>query len=97
MNSRTTRLLIILNTVLLAAIAFAAFTPNAVAQQRNRGQYIMLGGTAQGNSKGILYITDEMNLEVIAVQWDDNQRALNGLGYRNIAADAAASNRTGGR
>ncbi len=96
MKSRNTRLLVTLNAVLLTAVAVVAFAPSAAAQPRPRSQYMMVGGNAQGNSKGVLYITDTTTMEVVAVQWDDNKRELSGIGYRNIGADAASGTRAGG-
>ncbi|MDA0802177.1 MAG: hypothetical protein O2819_00260 [Planctomycetota bacterium] len=97
MTSRSARLLLTLNAVLLVAVAILAFAPQAVAQGRARGQYMMVGGTAPGNSKGIVYITDTVAMEVLALQWDDNQRTFTGLGYRNIGSDANNATRSGGR
>lgn len=97
MRKPLTTFLVTINALLLVAVVLVAFAPRATAQSRVRGQYMMVGGTAQGNNKGILYITDTATMEVVAVQWDDNQRSLNGIGYRNLGDDAGNVSRSQGR
>ena len=66
------------------------FGPNAGAQNaaRGRGEYTMVTGGANGTDAGIIYIADVANQEVIAMQYNGDQQVLEGVGYRNLAADA---------
>lgn len=91
MNHRRTALhgLIVLNALLLGALAFVTFAPRADAQARRNGLYTIVGGTVNGQPNGVAYIIDEVNQEMIAISWNDGNKNLAGLGYANLAADAA--------
>lgn len=80
--------LIVLNALLLGALAFATFSPRADAQSRRNGLYTIVGGTVNGQPNGVAYIVDEVNQEMIAISWNDGNKILGGLGYANLAMDA---------
>ncbi len=82
--------LIVLNAVLLALLAAVTLSPDASAQGRRRGSYVAVGGTINGTTVGVLYIVDELNQEVVAMQWNEQQGKLVGLGYRNMQSDMAS-------
>lgn len=86
--------LVLLNAVLLAALAAVTFMPQAGAQARVRSTYSMVGGTVNGIVQGVVYIVDETTNESVALSWWDNQKKMVGLGYRNINADVAQFTRT---
>ncbi len=81
--------LVALNLVLLGALAFVTFQPKAEAQARRNGLYTIAAGTVNGQPTGVAYIVDEVNNEMVAISWVDQNKLLTGLGYANLAADAA--------
>lgn len=86
--------LLILNAGLAVVLAAVALAPRADAQRaaRARGDYTMVSGRTQGGSSNhAVYIIDASNQEVVALRWNDNTRGLEGLGYRDLAADAQAN------
>ena len=86
--------LIALNVALLALLAWVTFPSSAGAQSRRNGLYSIVGGTVNGAPTGVAYIVDEVNQEMVAVSWNDTTKKLVGLGYANLAADAAKFNRS---
>jgi hypothetical protein len=92
MKKKLPTALLVLNAALLAALAYVNLGRPAVAQQSNRasGRYSMLSGWVLSLDPQVVYITDESNHEVVAVTWDERSRSFRGLGYRNLANDAAS-------
>jgi hypothetical protein len=90
-NSGGLRGLLLLNIALLAVLAAVTFGPTAGAQQgtRGRGEYTMVTGGAMGTDAGVIYIADVNNQELIAMVYNTNSKVLDGVGYRNLAADAS--------
>ena len=88
-TSSPLRGVIALNAVLLVVLAAVTFGAQAGAQARARGDYLMVGGTVPGSDSAAVYILDQINQEMMAVNYNHNNKSLNGLGYRNLAADAA--------
>lgn len=89
-QKRSMRGLLLLNGALLAVLAMVTFGPHAGAQgARGRGEYTMVTGGANGSDAGVVYIADVANQEVIAMVYDNNAKRLEGVGYRNLANDAA--------
>ncbi len=87
--------LLAVNGSLLALLAMVTFAPTSEAQNRVRGEYAMVGGGIQGASANAIYIVDTRNQELIALGYEPNQKELLGIGYRNLAADAASIQRRG--
>ncbi len=88
--------LVVLNAVLLAALAILIIAPKAKAQldtdapQRARGDYTIVGGETSSGNSNALYILDTSNRELIAVRWDQSNKRLDGLGYRDLSRDIFA-------
>ena len=80
--------LLLLNGVLLMALAAVTFSPQAGAQARPRGDYLMVSGGVAGTNAGVVYVADTVSEELIAVAYDTNGKVIEGIGYRNLAADA---------
>jgi hypothetical protein len=78
-----------LNAVLLGGIALTTLAPRSDAQAARRGTYTMVSGTVNGQVNPVLYVVDESSLELVAISWDDQTKTFTGMGYRNLAADAA--------
>lgn len=89
----TFRALLILNMVLLVILGAVTFGARVQAQNRVRGEYTMVAGGVNGSNADAVYIIDATNQEMFAVIYDYNQKLLNGMGYRNLAADAATYTR----
>lgn len=83
--------MLLLNAALLALLAAVVFGSSAGAQNpaRGRGEYTMVTGGANGTNAGVVYIADVANQEMIAMLYNYNTKVMDGVGYRNLAADAA--------
>lgn len=88
-SNRPVAALIALNAILLGGIALATLAPRSDAQATRRGTYAMVSGTVNGQVNPVLYVVDESSLELVAISWDDQTKTFTGMGYRNLAADAA--------
>ncbi len=90
-KSGSMRGMLLLNAAQLALLAAVTFGSSAGAQSaRGRGEYTMVTGGANGTNAGIVYIADVANQEVIAMVYNNNTKVMDGVGYRNLAADAAS-------
>ena len=91
-NSQTTSLrsLVLLNAALLAVLAVVTFAPSADAQQRARGEYSRVAGPVPGVDGSAVYIVDTINQEMMVVAFTQSNKRLEGVGYRNLAQDAAS-------
>ena len=87
--------LLLLNVMLLALLAAVTFGSSADAQSRVRGQYTMVAGGVNGSTSSAVYIVDVINQEMMAVTYNQNTKRLDGIGYVNLAFDAAT--RSGNR
>jgi hypothetical protein len=92
---RDLRPLLALNAALLVVLAAVTFGSSADAQQRGRGDYTMVAGGVNGSQSSAVYIVDERNQELVAVTFDTSKRTLQGITYRNLAADAGVITRRG--
>ncbi|MCC6660752.1 MAG: hypothetical protein IT437_07690 [Phycisphaerales bacterium] len=90
-GGRGARRLVLLNAGLLVLLAAVSLAPTAGAQRGGRagGDYTMVSGRVQGGSGNVVYIVDAANQEMIAVRWNRSTKSLDGLAYRDLAADAA--------
>ena len=86
--------LVLLNGALLAVLAAVTLSPTTHGQaatgQRARGEYTMVAGRIMGGSTTVAYVVDTANQEMIAVRWNEGQKGLDGIGYRNLAQAAQA-------
>ena len=83
------RSLLAINAALLGLLALVSLAPAVGAQGRGRGDYTMVGGGANGTNSAVVYIIDAANQEMLAATFNTNTRRLDGVGYRNLAQDAA--------
>ncbi len=81
--------LLAINGLLLLLLGVVTLGSPAGAQTRVRGDYTMVAGSVNGSDSGAVYIVDTVNREMIAITYDPNQGQLEGVGYRNLAADVA--------
>ena len=92
-SSRSIRGLLVLNVGLLVVLGAVTFGANVQGQARGRGEYTMVAADVQGADSSAVIIADVANQEIIALVYDPNTKALDGVGYRNLAADAATVQR----
>lgn len=85
--------LLLLNGLLLAVLLAVTFGESADAQSKGRGNYTMVAGGVNGSNSSAVYVADVVNQELIAITYNQNTKRLEGIGYRNLAYDAAV--RTG--
>jgi hypothetical protein len=87
----SSRRLILLNAGLLAVLAAITLAPSTHAQRgatRARGEYTLVAGKIIGGSGHCVYVVDAANQEMVAVRWNESQKGLDTLGYRDLQADA---------
>ena len=90
--------LIGLNALLVLCLIAVTFAPAVTAQQpatRGPGDYTMVGGQLRGQNADVVYIVDAMNQEMVAVMWNQSQRKMMAVGYRDLAADSLVTARPG--
>ncbi len=85
--------LLALNAALVALLAAVTFGANVDAQGRPRGEYTMVGGGVKGAESSAVYIVDTVNQEMLAVTYNQPEKSLEGIAYRNLAGDAASVQR----
>ncbi len=94
------RALIVLNAILLALLAGVTFAPAAEGQFHARSEYTMVAGRVNASESSAVYIVDSTKQELIVVAYNQNTKLVDGIGYRNLAADGAdvlrARSRPGG-
>jgi predicted ThiF/HesA family dinucleotide-utilizing enzyme len=86
--------LVVVNAVLVVALAGVAAVPSALAQRaaaRQRGDYTMVSGQILGSEEHGLYIVDAANQEMVCLQFDRSRQAMRFVGYRDLAADVRAA------
>lgn len=85
--------LIALNAALIGVLALVSFQPGATAQPaqtRAPGEYVLIGGEMRGGNASAVWVLDSINQELVAVRWDESRDNLNGIGFRDLDADAHA-------
>ena len=83
--------LLALNGILLLLLAAVVFMPTAEAQIVNRHRYTAAAAHVNGVESGVIFILDATTQELVAAAWDQDAKRLLTLGYRGVAADAAAA------
>lgn len=84
--------LLVLNGVLLGVLV--SWSPQSQAQRspgRARGEYTMVAGNITGSSVHAVYVFDAANQEMVALLWNGTTRSFDGIGYRDLRADAGAA------
>jgi hypothetical protein len=92
---RTTlrRGLIALNGALALGLLAVALAAPADAQRaaRARGEYTMVSSKIQGGNSHVVYLVDAANQELLGLRWNESNKGLEGVGYRDLAIDAQAN------
>ena len=83
------RALVAINVALLMILGVVTFGASARAQFRPRGEYTMAAGGVNGSDSAAVFIVDVVNQEMMAVTYDHQGGTIQGIGYTNLAADAA--------
>lgn len=84
------RALVGLNIALLIVLGAVTFGAAVNAQARGRGEYTMVAGGVPGADADAIYITDVANQEMIVMVFNHQTKTLDGVAYRNLAADTAS-------
>lgn len=89
MNRRSLRALIVLNAVLLAAVAVVSFSPSpAQAQFGNRGNYLMIAGETTANpQQETIYVMELNSGRIASMTFNSNNNQLTVLGARDAGSD----------
>ncbi|MFN0134127.1 MAG: hypothetical protein ACKVW3_16555 [Phycisphaerales bacterium] len=91
--STNRRALVLLNVVLGGLLVAISLAPSAQAQRgggRGRGDYTLASGRIQGGNSNAIYVVDAGNQELVALRWNESTKGLEGIGYRDLRADAQA-------
>ncbi|HAW95541.1 MAG: hypothetical protein CMJ33_10610 [Phycisphaerae bacterium] len=90
--------LVLLNIVLLGALALVSLSPNsaAVADGRSstRGEYVAISGTIAGTKTPVIWVVNQASQELVAFQYEEQRNQLVGIGYRNLNDDARTIERS---
>ncbi len=88
----------LLNIVLLGALALVSLSPNsaAVADGRSstRGEYVAISGTIAGTKTPVIWVVNQASQELVAFQYEEQRNQLVGIGYRNLNDDARTIERS---
>ena len=87
------RALVAINAALLMILGAVTFGGSVRAQMRVPGEYTMVAGGVNGAESSAVYIADVVNQEMMAVTFDHQKGTIQGIGYVNLGADAAAVTR----
>jgi hypothetical protein len=87
--TRNLRGLLMLNGALLLLLAAVTWGAAVHGQSRGRGDYTMVAGGVNGSDSHAVYIADVTNQELIAITYNHSTKLIEGIGYRNLASDAA--------
>ncbi len=79
--------LIALNAALLVALAFVTLSPEAGAQSRRPGDYLIVGGAVSGESTNVIYVLDTTNLEVLGLVVSENRKRVETAIWHDIKTD----------
>lgn len=91
MHARYRSWLITLNIALVGALAAVMFVGDAFARQgsnRPRGEYTLVGGESQGIAESVIWIVDATNQELLVLRWQQSDKSLKGVGFRDLAEDS---------
>lgn len=103
MAGRSKKHLLALNGLLVVVLALVTFAPGAegrqaaAARSRAPGQYAIISVQFQGATDRAMFIADAANEQLIALRWDRSRRSLDGIGFRDLKADAELASRRQGR
>jgi len=89
MNQHTLRALVVLNVMLLAAIAVVGFAPSpAQAQFGSRANYLMIAGETTANpQQATIYVIELSSARIASMIFNSNNNQLTVLGARDAGAD----------
>ncbi len=94
MNKTTLRRgLIAINGGLALTLLAVTLGSPALAQRsvRARGEYTMVSSKIQGGNSHVVYLVDAANQEMVGLRWNESNKGLEGVGYRDLALDAQAN------
>lgn len=87
MTQRSLSVLIVLNAILLAAIALTFGPVEKAEAQLGGGSYLMLAGNIVGAQQQVVYIMDTRSGEVRALTVNSANKRVEPIGKRNISDD----------
>ncbi|MBO6514311.1 MAG: hypothetical protein JJ974_10140 [Phycisphaerales bacterium] len=76
--------------VVLAVVGMAG--AQSTQSRRNAGQYTCVGGQTLGGYTNVIYVLDSANREMVALQWNDTTKQLDGVGFRDLVEDITKEN-----
>ena len=92
MSKRSVGALLVINVVLLTALAVVSLTTQpAQAQLGMRGDYAMIAGQVQGNANvSVVYILDLKSQRIAAITFDSRTKKLQTIAGREVQNDLRA-------
>ena len=86
MNKRT-RMLLLLNIVLLAAVGLVGFSTDVQAQLGLRSHYLMVAGAGESEKTDRIWMLDTREIELATMQWDGSIQGLKTTSTRSVKND----------
>lgn len=88
--------LVALNLLLLGVLGAVTIVPKLEAQSmrgdmqnpRVRGEYALVGGQSLGDTADTIFVLDSANREMVALRWNESNKSLEGVGFRDLVRDA---------
>jgi len=88
-NRRSLAALVLINAVLLSALAVTTLTPPAHAQFGGAGSFMMIAGQPRGrDNQNVIYIIDQQTSQMVAMMFNSSNNKFEYIGTRRISDDA---------
>ncbi|MCC6682109.1 MAG: hypothetical protein IT445_14500 [Phycisphaeraceae bacterium] len=98
MNRRSLAALILLNSVLLAALVVGSFSSPVQAQFGAAGNYMMIAGQVRGRTnQNAIYIIDQQTSQMVSMMFNSANNEFEYFAARRISDDARSGAGVGGR
>ena len=79
--------LVLLNAVLLLAVALVTWSPAVQAQLGQRSNYLMVTGSGDQEHTNLVWILDTRSGRLATVNWSETGQGMNPAAGRNIQQD----------
>lgn len=79
--------LVLLNAVLLLAVALVTWSPTVQAQLGQRSNYLMVTGSGDEEHTDLIWILDTHSGRLATVNWSESGQGMNAASGRNIQQD----------
>lgn len=85
--TRRTRTLVLLNIVLLSAVALLGWSPTVQAQLGLRSHYLMVSGRGESAQSDRVWMLDSRTAELATMRWLDGGTGFRATAHRMVQRD----------